>query len=413
MITRNLSLTAIVAICAMTMLTHSAHAAVVEGDVISIDFGSTDPTTTNWNEFTYDGTANNTTVSDLKRLSDGAGTGVSIAITGLDGNGASHAQGSGSDQASIYGDHVFARGINNDATVVDDTLTFTISGLDDNLSYNLFGGFLRNSGNPQNFDHQWDVGGDIRTNDGGGGTVDGFETFNGVSSSGGQISFTITDLTDADFASIAELTISAVHGFQAGETIGVDFGTADGAETNWNPLASPGTNVDVGDLTDTDGNIVSGVGFETNAPGSNGTNDAAGISTAYPQLPDDAQDDWWFESGGGQWSFTFTGLDDGLTYDLIVGSYAPGPNQANRNTRWAVDGQTGDTDADDLINSYLSFSGLKTDGFGNLTISSQNIGGNGVSVVSTLLLTAIPTPSALPAGLAMLGLVAMRRRRMN
>ncbi|WP_372807246.1 sulfatase-like hydrolase/transferase [Pontiella sp.] len=171
--------------------------AVIE---IGIDFGATAPATAHWNPFLYDGTGGDTTVSNLVRLSDGVDSGVAITVTGIDNdNGLNHLQGSGSADASIYFDHIY--GNDRDA---DDTLTFTISGLDDAQTYGLFGGFKRDS---DLFEHIWTVGSDARTNTFDGTYVDGYETFGGLSPSGGEIVFSITDLANGDFASIAELTI--------------------------------------------------------------------------------------------------------------------------------------------------------------------------------------------------------------
>lgn len=169
-------------------------------DAIKIDFGATAPVSANWNQFSM--ASNTSTVSNLVRGSDGEPTTVGITVSGISGNGLNHLVGSGSTDASIYVDHIFAQ---NESP--DDTLTITIFGLDDAQTYDLFGGFRRDSGA---FEHVWTVGADVRTNVDTGGVVDGYEMFSGVSPSSGEITFTISDLdTSSDWASIAELTISS------------------------------------------------------------------------------------------------------------------------------------------------------------------------------------------------------------
>lgn len=168
-------------------------------DSIRIDFGETAPATANWNQFSM--ASNTTTISNLIRSSDGEPTTVGITVSGISGNGLNHLVGSGSSDASIYFDHIFAQ---NESP--DDTLIITIFGLDDSNTYNLFGGFYRDL---NRFEHIWTVGGDVRTNTYDGTNVDGYETFTGISPSGGEITFTISDLdTSDDWASISELTIS-------------------------------------------------------------------------------------------------------------------------------------------------------------------------------------------------------------
>ncbi|WP_372807245.1 sulfatase-like hydrolase/transferase [Pontiella sp.] len=167
---------------------------------ICIDFGATAPSTANWNWFTGSG---NATLSNLVRLSDGAATEVGLTVGGITSDaGRNHLVGEGSTDASIYEDHIFAQ---NESP--EDTLTFTFFGLNDALTYRLFGGFKRDH---DAFEHIWTVGSDVRTNTFDGTYVDGYETFSGVSASGGEITFTISDLSAGDdWASIAELTLTA------------------------------------------------------------------------------------------------------------------------------------------------------------------------------------------------------------
>lgn len=179
-------------------------------DVISIDFGGVTTAAMNWNEFTRDDPGANFdhTETNLIRISDGADTGVSLEVTGMDSSASgSNTQGSGSSDSTIFSDHIQSFGNDND------TLTFTISGLNDSLTYDLTGGFFRPStaAAADTFGHTWNVQGDSRQNDfvtdvG----VDGYESFTGLTSTGGVLTFTITDTVNAGRASISELTLTAV-----------------------------------------------------------------------------------------------------------------------------------------------------------------------------------------------------------
>ena len=192
---------AVVAAAALSTCS-TAQAAIVLSDVISIDFGGTATGAPNWNIFT-DTPGTSTSVPDLVRLSDGAGTGVVLTVTDSTGNGTNNSQGSGSADPTIYVDHIFAN------SGGDDTLTFTFSGLNDSLQYDLFGGSFRDTANANLFENTWVVGADSRVNTLVGGAVDNYETFTGLSSSGGEITFTITDNADFQIASLSELTITA------------------------------------------------------------------------------------------------------------------------------------------------------------------------------------------------------------
>jgi arylsulfatase len=169
---------------------------------ICIDFGETAPATANWNPFTSSGSS--ATLSNLVRRADGVATGVGLTVDGITSDaGSNHLAGDGSADATIYVDHIFSQ---NESP--DDTLTFTIFGLNDAMTYGLSGGFKRDS---DRFEHVWTVESDVRTNTFDGTYVDGYEAFTDLSPSGGEIRFTISDLDDSnDWASIAELTISTI-----------------------------------------------------------------------------------------------------------------------------------------------------------------------------------------------------------
>jgi hypothetical protein len=205
-------------------------AGIEDGDVISIDFGDLyAPATANWNQFLYDDTDGDSTLANLVRLSDGnVVAGVTITVEGIEGDhGGNHVEGSGSSDSTIYADHIFAPGDG------DDTLTFTISGLDANLTYTLFGGFKRADFTVENI---WTVGSDVRTNEYVGGYVDSYEKFTGLlPDANGELTFEITDLYDTaqtdnqgEIATIAELTLYAgnVAPVASNATVAVEEDTA-------------------------------------------------------------------------------------------------------------------------------------------------------------------------------------------
>ena len=68
--------------------------------------------------------------------------------------------------------------------------------------------------------------------------------------------------------------------------------------------------------------------------------------------------------------FTFSGLDDSLTYE-VTGGYLHAPANANFNTTWDIDGQSATTDnVSGLPDAgYITLTNLATDGSGNLSIT--------------------------------------------
>ena len=250
---------------AVISLFGSARAQVQLGDVLKIDFGNTAPAIANWNQYT----SSSGTLA-LNRFSDGTATGVSITVDGADGNFGAHIDGSafgGSSDSTIFADHIAG----NNAP--DDTFTITISGLDDTLSYDIFGGFLRSTANNA-WDHTWDVAGDIRINEFSGGQINGFETFTDVvTTSPGEIVFTISD--NVNVVSIAELTITA--------SVELDS-DADGLNDLWEDehFGDNSGTVEPSDLTPQDG---SGDGYPV-ADGDGLNNEAEEAAGTDPNVAD-------------------------------------------------------------------------------------------------------------------------------
>ncbi|MDP0491397.1 MAG: PEP-CTERM sorting domain-containing protein [Verrucomicrobiota bacterium JB023] len=182
----------------------ASRAAVSVGDVIGIDFGATAPTVANWNQVS----SSSLTIGDLQRLSDGAFTGVGVSVTVSASNGdfvnnIAPGAGLGSTDSSIFNDHLAANDLGG-----PDTITVTYTGLDDALSYILTGGMAR-GGNTNAFEQTYSVGGVDYDYTGTTG-VDAYAEYTGLSSSGGELSFTVSDFSDSDLASISQMTLTVV-----------------------------------------------------------------------------------------------------------------------------------------------------------------------------------------------------------
>lgn len=181
-----------------------SNAAVTVGDVIAIDFGATAPAVANWNQIS----SSTLSIADLKRLSDGASTGVGVTVTTTATFGdfvanVAPSAGLGSTDASIFVDHLAA----NDLSA-NDLITVTYTGLTDGLSYTLTGGMAR-SGNTTAFEQTYTVGGVDYDYTGTTG-VNAYAEYTGLSSSGGVLSFTVTDFTNSDLASISQMQLTVV-----------------------------------------------------------------------------------------------------------------------------------------------------------------------------------------------------------
>ncbi|MFC5050455.1 PEP-CTERM sorting domain-containing protein [Rubritalea spongiae] len=216
---------------------------------------------------------------------------------------------------------------------------------------------------------------------------------------------------------LAGLASTSSAAIVVGDVIGFDFGTDAGSATNFNIDAAPG-NQTFTDVINTSGTVLTGVDFTfSNTPANSGDGGDSNISSDYSSVfPNAAQNDAFFESNAGQWTLTFSGLDDSLSYDLTIGSYWAGGTAAqkeNRNTGWEVDGVQLGTVADSLSDSYVNFTNLSTDGSGNLVISTYDLNANTISTLSALTLTAVAVPE--PSSTALLGLgglaLILRRRK--
>ena len=194
----------------------------------------------------------------------------------------------------------------------------------------------------------------------------------------------------------------------AGTVIGVDFaGTPDG---NFNGVTSNGT---ITDLIATTGGTLTGVNLTTSGALTFNAN-ADHTKTGQPsQFTTEHLTDWVVFNGGVTYTITLAGLVDSLTYNLVIG----GANGSGFpvDTTWSVDGQSattvaGTSSSTDGSGAFVSFTGLETDGLGNLVITGFKSSNYGVAAAFEL--TAVPEPGSLALlGLGGLLMAGSRRRR--
>jgi arylsulfatase A-like enzyme len=194
----------------------------------------------------------------------------------------------------------------------------------------------------------------------------------------------------------------------AGTEMGIDFGNDPLPSNNFNAPAFVQTgSIAAGGIVDTTNTVVDGVGFSWTSNNilfgnSSGGNVTAGDPAVFNSSN---TDDWYGISNvgtDGTITLTFSGLDDALTYDLIIGGAGgTGDATAGRaDTLWTVDGQSATTRAFETDGSaYVSFTGLSTDGSGNLVMTgtgTSDFDRPDIAVVSALHLTAIDGTDATP-----------------
>ena len=363
------------------VLTAGSKASLISpGHVLKVDFGNTDPSAA----AVADGYVqyHSTSGESVILMTDGAGPedDVTIAVTGVDGNFVNNQNGSasgGSSDATVYADHVAGNG--NDA----DAITITITGLDDSLTYDLFAGMRRDTSN-SDWDHTYNVGGTSYSYVASGGSINSYNTYAGLSSSGGMLSFTLTENVPGSVVSISEMRLTAVEEIEEFWSIALDFG--DTAPSNqFNDISANGTYSSLGQLSD--GIPVPGVSVIVDGPTfylGTGPNDSlTGLSSDY-----DVSNvtDW--AGATDVWTVTFYGLDDSLAYNIegVIGGFTNNDNtdttfiQAGTQTNMFNPATASTNPRVARIQGARSFGGI-------LEISVRP--GSKVPVLSTLMITAV------------------------
>ena len=199
----------------------------------------------------------------------------------------------------------------------------------------------------------------------------------------------------------------------AGQTVGIDFGPS-APTNNFNQADGVVDSIAAGNLIDITGGAITGTSFAwastANSPFANADSDAAARGGEPGVFDDSNLTDWLGGAGGNQLiTLTFSGLDQGLTYDLLIGNSF---SSAVPTTTFTADGQSAVNNPTIGSAAFVSLNGLSADTSGNLVITLTPAGAT-VIAVSALTLTAIPEPGtyALLAGALALVSVMVRRRR--
>ncbi len=184
----------------------AAHAATIAtGDSIYVDFGETPTIGLGVNNILNGALI----VTDAIRLSDGAATGVGIAVTRSDSGSTFTDQGAvagnalNTNDSSAYGD---ALGINNANTV---TMSITFTGLNDLLTYDLTGGFSTTDPTvSEKYQTVWNIAGQTpQSSDAT--PVNGYISFAGLASSDGTLTITL-DRGVKNHLGVSQLQLTAV-----------------------------------------------------------------------------------------------------------------------------------------------------------------------------------------------------------
>lgn len=205
-----------------------------------------------------------------------------------------------------------------------------------------------------------------------------------------------------------------------GDKIGIDLGPS--TTTNWNNITTNNAGVAAGSVSNLAGTIMDGVSITTsNAQFTNndGTNNWVGLSTNGGSAPVEFVDSVTTDiagnyslGDGSPYTITLSGLDDSFTYSLVAvttAGYAPIDTvTVNGGTPSAI--SRPDSQASGL---FHSFSGLTTDGSGNITIKVVDTSATSNPILNGALLTvtAIPETSTMVSVILSAVFLGFRRRR--
>ena len=213
-----------------------------------------------------------------------------------------------------------------------------------------------------------------------------------------------------------------------GDVLVFDVGSSDSTTGgNWNNLSGPASSSSVTPVTDAirfsdgastgGGLVLASLGSgKVGIGGIDDVTDPGNFSSpgfvGSGAIPETAyQDLAYFSNEDGVNSFTFSGLDDSLSYTLSFISRVP-TGFGRPSLTWDIgDGQAMvSIDPENNTNIY-SFSGLNTDGSGKLAVTIP-ITGSDTAHLNAVELIAVPEPGTfgLLAGLSMLGFAMVRRR---
>jgi len=232
----------------------------------------------------------------------------------------------------------------------------------------------------------------------------------------------------AFFVGLFTLAGTAMHAqMVVGQSIGVDINTGApyGTASNWTGVDLFTTGIQA--LSLSDGASISGVsvGFAKSSGG--GFNDLSGtaVNNAITTAPTAVTWDGAYGSGftDTTLTLTFSGLNNSITYNLEIFSVSrdssfPGDENYFTDIPWINGSSTNWPTGFEKRNRRYGqttgaiFTGLTTDGSGNLSFSIEDAV-NGNPVINGAVLTAVPEPSTYAAlcGLGALGFAAYRRRR--
>lgn len=223
----------------------------------------------------------------------------------------------------------------------------------------------------------------------------------------------------------ASLTLLLTHGvtqaavLAVNDKLGIDFGPD--LTTNWNNITNSNQTIATGAVVKIGGGILDGVSIvTTNGQFANndGTDNWVGLVSNTPSslLPAEFVDSVTtdiagnFNLGDGNpYTITISGLNNSFTYNLFTVATA-GFDTAIDTVQ--VNGGTGQGFLRSTANTnglFTSFTGLTTDGSGNLVITVTDASAGQNPIINGALLTVVPEPSA--ALLGVIGMLALLRRR--